>query len=146
MQFRTQRGNLLTLCERKTRFTFAAPLKTKTAIKAGETLQAVLGALPPEALTTISFDNGAEFALHQNLTAALGAEAFFCDPHSPWQRGTIENTNGIFRRDMPRKTDLSNYSARDIADLAWAINSTPRKCLGFQTPAEAFLANINCCT
>ena len=79
-------------------------------------------------------------------SAALGTEAFFCDPHSPWQRGTIENTNGIFRRDMPRKTDLSNYSARNIADLAWAINSTPRKCLGFQTPAEAFLENINRCT
>ena len=70
------------------------------------------------------------------------AEAFFCDPHSPWQRGTIENTNGIFRRDMPRKTDITNYSAQDIADLAWAINQTPRKCLGFKTPAEAFLKNL----
>ena len=89
MQFRIQRSNILTPCERKTRITFAAPLKTKTAIKTGETLQAVLGALPPEARKTIPLDNGAEFALHQNLIAALGIEAFFCDPHSPWQRGTI---------------------------------------------------------
>ncbi len=117
LQFRTQRGNLITWCERKTRSAFAAPLKINTAIKTGEALQAVLGTLPPEARKTISFDNGTEFALHQDLTGG--------DPHSPWQRGTIKNTNVIFRRDMPRKTDLSNYSARDIADLAWAINSTP---------------------
>ena len=61
-------------------------------------MQAVLGALPPEARKTISFDTGAEFAPHRNLTAALATEAFFRDPHSPWQRGTIETTNGIFRR------------------------------------------------
>ena len=142
MQFRTQRGNLLTLCERKTRFSIAAPLKTKTASETDATLQAILAAFPLEARRTISYDNGPEFALHRNLEAALGTEAFFCDPHSPWQRGTIENTNGIFRRDMPRKTDITNYSAQDIADLAWAINSTPRKCLGFKTPAEAFLKNL----
>ena len=142
MQFRSQCGNLLTLCERKTRFSIAAPLKTKTAAETGGVLQAILNALPPEARRTISFDNGPEFALHQNLEAALGTEVFFCDPHSPWQRGSIENTNGIFRRDMPRKTDITNYSAQDIAYLTWAINTTPRKCLGFKTSAEAFLTNL----
>jgi len=118
------------------------PLKTKTASETDATLQAILAAFPPEARRTISYDNGPEFAPHRNLEAALGTEAFFRDPHSPWQRRTIENTNGIFRRDMPRKTDITNYSAQDIADLAWAINSTPRKCLGFKTPAEAFLKNL----
>ena len=63
-----------------------------------------------------------------------------------WQRGTIENTNGIIRRDMPRKTQVSNYTARDIYELAWAINSTPRKCLGVKPPAETFLENLNRCT
>ena len=66
-------------------------------------MQAVLGALPPEARKTISFDTGAEFAPHRNLTAALATEAFFRDPHSPWQRGTIETTNGIFRRHRYRQ-------------------------------------------
>ena len=146
MQFRTQRGNLLTLCERKTRFTVATPLKTKTAEETERALRAILGSLPPPARRTITFDNGSEFALHRNLTKALPTEAFFCDPHSPWQRGTIENTNGIFRRDMPRKTQISNYSHRDIDELAWAINSTPRKCLDFKTPAETFLENLNRCT
>ncbi len=66
---------------------------------------------------TISFDNGPKAALHQDLTAALGTEAFFCDSHSPRHRGTIEDTNGIFCRGMPRKIDFSDYSAQDIADL-----------------------------
>jgi len=146
MQFRTQRGNLLTLCERKTRFTVAAPLKTKTAGETDTMLRTILGSLPQPARQTITFDNGSEFTLHRNLTQSLAIETFFCDPHSPWQRGTIENTNGIIRRDMPRKTQISDYTARDIDELAWAINSTPRKCLGFQTPAEAFLKNLNRCT
>ena len=146
MQFRTQRGNLLTLCERKTRFTVAAPLKTKTAAETDAMLRRILGSLPQPARRTITFDNGSEFALHHNLMEALATEAFFCDPHSPWQRGTIENTNGIFRRDMPKKTHVTNYTARDIEELAWAINSTPRKCLEFKTPAETFLENLNRCT
>ena len=146
MQFRTQRGNLLTLCERKTRFTLTAPLKTKSAAETGKEIIKVLGALPQGARKTVTFDNGGEFAQHQRLEAALGIVAYFCDPHSPWQRGTIENTNGILRRDMPRKTDITNYTARDIDDITWAVNSTPRKCLGYKTPAEAFLENLRCCT
>ena len=146
MQFRTQRGNLLTVCERKTRFSIAAPLKTKTAEETGRVLIAALARMPPQARRTITFDNGGEFAHHRQLENGLGIEAFFCDPHSPWQRGLIENTNGIFRRDMPRKCEMTNYSPDDIDEIAWALNSTPRKCLGFKTPAEAFLENLRCCT
>ncbi|MFP6772367.1 MAG: IS30 family transposase, partial [Alphaproteobacteria bacterium] len=62
-----------------------------------------------------------------------------CDPHSPWQRGAIENTNGVIRRDMPSKTDMADYTEGDIDDIMWAVNSKPRKCLGYRTPAEAFL-------
>ena len=146
MQFRTQRGNLLTLCERKTRFTLTAPLKTKLAAETGTEIIKVLGALPQGARKTVTFDNGGEFAQHQRLEAALGIVVYFCDPHSPWQRGTIENTNGILRRDMPRKTNITNYTVQDISDITWAINATPRKCLGYKTPAEAFLENLRCCT
>jgi IS30 family transposase len=146
MQFRTQRGNLLTLCERKSRFSVAAPLKTKTAEETGQVLMASLDRLPPQARRTITFDNGGEFAHHRQLTDGLGIDAYFCDPHSPWQRGSIENTNGIFRRDMPRKTEITDYSPHDIDDIAWAVNSTPRKCLGYKTPAETFLENLRCCT
>ena len=146
MQFRTQRGNLLTLCERKTRFTFTAPLPSKQAETTDDALRQILGPLPEPARRSVTFDNGSEFALHENLNAELATQTYFCDPHSPWQRGTIENTNGLLRRDMPRKTNLHDYTARDIDDLTWAINSTPRKSLGFKTPAEAFLENLRCCT
>ena len=138
MQFRTQRGNLLTLCERKTRFTITAPLRTKTAAETGDVLREIFRKMPEPLKRSVTFDNGGEFAEHKTL----GMDIFFCDPSAPWQRGTIENTNGIIRRDMPRKTDISNYTLNDIDQLTWAINSTPRKCLGFKTPAEAFLENI----
>lgn len=146
MQFKTQRGNLLTVCERKTRFTLTAPLKTKTAAETGAALIDVLNRLPQAARKTVTFDNGGEFQDHRNLEAVLKLETYFCDPHAPWQRGTIENTNGILRRDMPRKKDVTNYTARDIGEITWAVNSTPRKCLGYKTPAEAFLENLECCT
>ena len=95
---------------------------------------------------SITFDNGSEFARHQNLSQTLDMKTWFCDPHSPWQRGSIENANGVLRRDLPRKTDLADYSQQDIHDIVWAINTTPRKCLGFLTPAEAFLTHLRCCT
>lgn len=143
MQFRTQRGNLLTLSERKSRFLITAPLKTKTAAETGKVLRRIFRCLPETARQTVTFDNGGEFAEHQALSEEAGVQAYFCDPHSPWQRGSIENTNGIIRRDMPRKTDIANYTRADIEELTWAINSTPRKCLGFKTPAEEFLENLN---
>ncbi len=87
-------------------------------------------------------------------TAATGIRAFdpslkpvafgvsLCDPHSPWQRGGIENANGLLRRDLPRKTRLDGYTGDDIDEIVWNLNSTPRKCLGYKTPIEAFAANL----
>ena len=142
MQFRTQRGNLLTLCERKTRFLITASLKTKTASETGNVLRNIFRRLPEPARHTGTFDNGGEFAEHEKLVSETGIQAFFCDLHSPWQRGAIENTNGVIRRDMPRKTDMADYSHADLDDIMWAANLTPRKCLSYQTPAEAFLENL----
>ena len=146
MQFCTQRGNLLTVCERKTRFVITFPLQTKTADETSKAVIKVLQNLPQAARKSITYDNGGEFERHSDMEAALNMPVYFCDPHSPWQRGSIENTNGILRRDMPRKFDIKNYTARDIGEITWAVNSTPRKCLGFKTPAEAFLENLRCCT
>ena len=73
---------------------------------------------------------------------AIGLRAFFCDPHSPWQRGGIENANGRLRRDLPRKASLSGYSDKDIDAIVWNLNATPRKCLGFKTPIEAFASQL----
>lgn len=97
--------------------------------------------VPEEAKHTITFDNGGEFAEHEKLERQTEFLAFLCDPHSPWQRGAIENTNGIIRPGTPRKTDIADYSTTDVDDIMWAVNSTPRKCHCFKTPAEAFIEN-----
>ena len=146
MQFRTQRGSLVTLVERQTRLTLADPLPSKTAEATATTLSGSFAALPEAARRSITFDNGPEFARHHRLQEDLAMQTFFCDPHSPWQRGAIENANGILRRDLPRNTELSDYSHQDIHDIVWAINTTPRKCLGFLTPAEAFIHQLRRCT
>ena len=146
MQFRTQRGNLLTAVERKTGLTLATGLPRKTAEATAAGLTDLFRGLPRIARRSITCDNGSEFAAHKNLERDLGMPSFFCDPHSPWQRGSIENANGILRRDLPRKTDLADYSEQDIQDIVWANNNTPRKRLGYLTPAEAFLHQLACCT
>ena len=87
---------------------------------------------------TISFDNGTEFAEHHRLHKTLGVQTFFCDPHSPWQKGGVENSIGRLRRSLPRKTDLNFITPAALKRLVQRLNDTPRKCLDFKTPAEAF--------
>lgn len=142
MHFRRQRDLLLTLQERRSRLTLARPLHSKDADLTAEAIVAELGMLPARARRTITHDNGGEFAQHTAVTAAIGIRAFFCDPHSPWQRGSIENSNGRLRRELPRKTRLGDYTDDDIDDVIWSLNTTPRKCLGFRTPIEAFALNL----
>jgi len=98
--------------------------------------------LPAELRQTITFDNGTEFAQHYRLKAKLDIQTFFCDTHSPWQKGGIENAIGRMRRPLPRKTDLLTLPPQNLNAVAAAYNNTPRKCLDFQTPAEAFLAQL----
>lgn len=142
MIFRTLKGNLLTLCERTTRFALSAPLPSKKAVPTAQAIVEQLKGLPSKARRSITFDRGGEFADHETMKRELGLDIWFCDPHSPWQRGTIENTNGIFRRDLPRKKDITDYTNQDIDNLTWLLNTTPRKCLGYQTPAEAFIEKL----
>ena len=142
MHFRRQKDILLTLQERRSRLTLARRLQSKDAQAAADAIVEELGGLPAKARRTITHDNGGEFARHETVTDALGLRAFFCDPHSPWQRGSIENANGRLRRDLPRRTRLAECTDADIDDVVWSLNSTPRKCLGYQTPIEAFAANL----
>jgi IS30 family transposase len=93
IQFRTQRGNLMTLCERQSRFVITAPLNTKTAAQTGEVLLRIFSNLPERVRRTITFDNGGAFAGHETLSSETGIQVFFCDPHAPWHRGAIENIN-----------------------------------------------------
>lgn len=142
MLFRRQRDVLLTLQERRSRLTLARRLLSKDAELTAGAIVAELGGLPAKARRTITHDNGGEFARHETVTKAIAIRAFFCDPHSPWQRGGIENANGLLRRDLPRKTSLGDYTDDDIDDVIWNLNSTPRKCLAYRTPIEAFAKNL----
>ncbi len=142
MHFRRQRDILLTLQERRSRLTLARRLHSKDADTAAKAIAWELGGLPATARRTITHDNGGEFARHEAVTDAIGLRAYFCDPHNPWQRGSIENANGRLRRELPRKTTLGDYTDADIDDVIWNLNATPRKCLGYRTPIEAFAVNL----
>jgi IS30 family transposase len=144
-----------TLVERTTRFTMLLHLRrlegygntprTKNGpALAGHGAQAVrdtiamtIGQLPEHLRRTLTWDQGAEMSQHAQLRIDSGIAIYFCDPHSPWQRGTNENTNGLLRQYFPKGTDLSRHSARELAAVATTLNSRPRKTLGWRTPAEA---------
>lgn len=144
-----------TLVERATRFTMLLHLppmpghgsgpRTKNGpALAGHGAEAVrdaiartIIALPEHLRRSLTWDQGAEMAQHADLKIDAGLSVFFCDPHSPWQRGTNENTNGLLRQYFPKGTDLSAHSVDDLAAVAAALNGRPRKTLGWKTPAEA---------
>ena len=91
---------------------------------------------------SITFDNGTEFAQHHLLNDQLAIRTFFCDPHSPWQKGAVENAIGRLRRYLPRKTNLDTIDHDSLDTSIAAYNNTPRKCLDFKTPAEVFSAKL----
>jgi transposase, IS30 family len=138
MLFSKSGQSLLIVHERKARYTLIARPPDRKAAGTVAFLLKLLKPMPQELRKSLTIDNGTEFALHYRLTDQLGIDTFFCDTHSPWQKGGIENAIGRLRRRLPRKTDLATLSSRDIADIVNAYNHTPRKCLDFQTPAEAF--------
>jgi IS30 family transposase len=141
-----------TLVERTTRFTlllYLPPMigqgqraKHGPAL-AGHGAEAVRAAIveamvsfPEQLRKSLTWDQGAEMAQHARLRIDTGLEVYFCDPRSPWQRGTNENTNGLLRQYLPKGTDLGEHSAEDLVAVAHALNTRPRKTLGWRTPAE----------
>ena len=134
--------SLLAAQERVSRFILLAKPESRKAAPTRDRLHRWLELLPPQLRRSLTQDNGTEFAEHYKLRDALGIKTYFCDPHSPWQKGGIENMNGRLRRDLPRKTNLALWSPKAIQRLADRHNNTPRKCLGFQTPAEVFFQHL----
>lgn len=97
-----------------------------------------IATLPEHLRHSLTWDQGAEMAQHAQLRVDSGLQVFFCDPHSPWQRGTNENTNGLLRQYFPKGTDLRGVTVTDLHAVAFTLNTRPRKTLGWRTPAEVF--------
>jgi IS30 family transposase len=108
-----------------------------------DAIAATITTLPEQLRRSLTWDQGAEMAEHARLRIDTGLAVYFCDPQSPWQRGTNENTNGLLRQYFPRGTDLSRHSADDLAAVAAGLNGRPRKTLGWRTPAEALNEYLN---
>ena len=134
------RSAIGTLLERSTRFLILLPfpdgIATTQAVRHG--IEAAFTRLPVGLRRTLTWDQGKELALHQQITAATGTDVFFCDAHAPWQRGSNENINGLLRDYFPKGTDLSAHTTEDLARIAAEVNDRPRKTLGWSRPADLF--------
>ena len=131
------KGAVITLVERSTRFVLLAPLPdTHTSIDLRQTLTPMIASLPEQLRRTLAWDQGKEMSEHAQIAIDAGIEIYFCDPHSPWQRGSNENTNGLLRQYLPKGSDLSFYGPGMLDNIAAELNSRPRKRYDFKTPAE----------
>jgi IS30 family transposase len=126
-----------TLVERSTRFTMLLHLHDQTAETVREAIASTITTLPAALRRSLTWDQGNELAQHVQLRLQTGLQVYFCDPHSPWQRGTNENTNGLLRQYFPKGTDLSVHDPDHLAEVAGGLNNRPRKTLQWRTPAEA---------
>ena len=142
MAFLRNSQHMLVIHERSTRYTAAIKLSNKTAAETIKALLEFFQALPKGLVKTITFDNGTEFAKHNELAHALNIQTYFCDVYASWQKGGIENMNGRFRRDLPRKTDLKAMEDNEFEQIILNHNMMPRKCLGAKSPIEALAKHL----
>ena len=133
---------IATLVERHTRYVMLVKVQNKDTESVVSALIKQAHKLPRELYKSLTWDRGKELADHKRFTLATDIDVYFCDPRSPWQRGSNENTNGLLRQYFPKGTDLSVYSQAHLNKMARQLNERPRKTLGFETPAERFNACV----
>lgn len=127
-----------TLVERTTLFTVLARMDDASAESTVKGFGHVLHRIEAQKRLSLTYDQGREMAAHLQLTEETGVKVYFADPHSPWQRGINENTNGLLRQYLPKGSDLSGFTQKELDEIAWKLNTRPRKSLGFKCPAELF--------
>jgi IS30 family transposase len=133
---------IATLVERHSRFAMLIKVPSKETEAVVAALSQHVRKLPATLKRSLTWDRGLEMAKHKDFTVATNVQVYFCDPQSPWQRGTNENTNLLLRQYFPRGTDLSGYSQAQLDQVALRLNQRPRKTLGFQTPASKLQASV----
>lgn len=129
---------IATVVERHSRFTVLCKVDNNTAPVVVQALSNQMKKLPTQVLKSLTWDQGPELSAHKTFTIATDMAVYFCEPSSPWQRGTNENTNGLLRQYFPKKTGLALYSQDELDTIATKLNTRPRKTLGFKTPAQVF--------
>jgi IS30 family transposase len=135
-------SHIATLVERQSRFVLLVRLAGKDTASVVKALSRTVRTLPQGLMSSLTWDRGTELAAHKSFTVATDVRVYFCDPHSPWQRGSNENTNGLLRQYFPVGTDLAAYSQGALNAIARRLNTRPRKTLGYQTPAETFATTV----
>ena len=138
----TKNSHIATLVERHSRFVILVKTPSKDTATVVAALSRQVRKLPASLRRSLTWDRGLELASHKSFTVATKVNVYFCDPQSPWQRGSNENTNGLLRQYFPKKTDLSGYSQADLDKVALQLNQRPRKTLGFETPASKLHASV----
>jgi len=130
--------HIATLVERHSRYTMLVKVAGKDTISVTSALSKQVLELPTQLRLSLTWDRGMEMAQHKEFTIATDVQVYFCDPQSPWQRGTNENTNRLLRQYFPKGAELSVYSQSDLDEIALRLNQRPRKTLGYQSPAKKF--------
>jgi len=139
----TSKTNVTSLQERKSRYVVLLPNASRHSTGVIGRIGEVFGSLPATARQTITFDRGTEFMGYPTLAHQHSVTSYFCDPHSPWQKGAIENTNGRVRRHLPIGASQAALAQDALRNLAHHLNETPRRCLGYRTPSEVFHDHMN---
>jgi IS30 family transposase len=138
----TKNSHIATLVERHSRFTMLVKVSSKDTATVVAALSQHVRRLPASLRRSLTWDRGLEMAQHKTFTVDTEVKVYFCDPQSPWQRGSNENINGLLRQYFPKRTDLSVYSQAQLDEVALRLNQRPRKTLGFQTPADRLQASV----